>query len=82
MDPLKDKNGLYYYPEQPPDTRVAIPSDFSRIPVLIARNTPFLVLGWEWQVYQCYRIREGFTLDKIRPWLDAGRVFIFTGKTG
>lgn len=81
MDPLQDQYGLQYYPEQPPGTKVATPQDLSNISVLSSRNTPFLILGWHWPVYQLYRMQPGFTIDKILPWLNAGRVFIFTGQT-
>ena len=70
------QNGIAYYPELPENFRQATEDDFRPLADKIRTRMPFLILGYHWEVYQCYRVNTRFTIDKIALWLMAGRVFI------
>ena len=73
MSELKqNKNGLYYFDDLPDKYRLATLNDFTEP----EERIPFLVLGFSWPVYQCYRLTDSSDLDQIRKWIEMKRVFV------
>lgn len=68
--------GVYYYEKLPKKFIVATEKDFENIAAAQAIEKPFLILGYHWPVYQCRRVRKNFNMEVLKPFLEAGRVFV------
>jgi len=77
MEIKKDEiSGLFYYEKLPENFRIATEKDFENIENVIEVMKPFLILGENWQVYQCYRATRNFSLKKIKYYLDNNLIFV------
>jgi hypothetical protein len=76
-EPKTDNSGFKYYEELPPLTRVATINDFINIKECVKKQKPFLIHSWHTNKYECHRVKTEFFLQKIKPWLDEGRIFVF-----
>ena len=76
MDIKQDKNG-FYYDDPPEGTRVATEKDFENIALCVNKVKPFLCHGFHSKGWYCYRVRRGFTLLKIMPWLQEGKIYVW-----
>lgn len=77
MNPIQNEHGFWHYATLPPGWRPATPADFRDLPALISIAAPYL-LHCSSGKYYCRRIRPGFALDKIEPWLSNARIFILS----
>ena len=74
---LKDEiSGLFYFEKLPKNFRIAKPKDFEDLEMAIDKMKPFLIYGFIWQFYICYRVNEFFKLTNIKYWMDRERVFV------
>ena len=76
-EPLTHTLGFKYYSELPPTARVATTDDFSNIAACIKKQKAYLIHSWHYPNYECHRCKPGFIVEQIKPWLDAGRVYVF-----
>ena len=68
-------HGVATYKAQPPGTRLASEDDFIKNGRLNVGKW-FLIHCFHSGHYSAWKVNSDFTFDKIRPWLDADRVFV------
>lgn len=78
MEIKTDKNGFKYYEEIPEGWRQATVEDFYDKSGRFIINKPFLVKSYHTETYQCYRSHNISLLQKIKPWMEDGRVFVLS----
>ncbi len=76
MEIKNDIAGSPYYENQPAGTRVASRDDFFQYGERII-NMPYLVKVFYDEIFYAKRTNESFKIEKLKPWLDVGRVFVF-----
>jgi hypothetical protein len=76
-EPFQDKYGFWYYPELPENTRVATDDDFENMTRCVREQKPFILKSFHSNMLECWRVKTLEALSKIRPWLDAGHIYIF-----
>jgi len=69
--------GFFYYEQLPENTRLATVADFVDMNNCIAISKPFLIHGFYTNTYDCFRVYPGFKIEKILPWLNEKRVYVF-----
>ncbi len=77
MQPQKSENG-WFYPAQPPGTRVASIEDFSNLGKIII-GKPYLIHSERFEdIYEAHRTRPGF-IEANDFWLfiERGRIYVF-----
>lgn len=77
MQPKKNEHGLYYYDQPPEGTRPATEKDFKDIAKCIRDEKPFIMQGFYSPEWYCYRVKTGFEIKKILPWLQEGKVYVW-----
>ena len=75
-DIKQDKNGLFYFDHLPGNFRRATADDFYDLKNAVLTKKPFLVHGFYSEMYECYRVCESFSINKLKPWLSEGRVYV------
>jgi len=70
--PVQDKNGLWYYSEQPEGTRLATMNDISA--GVFKPKTPFLVHSYYSEKFECYR-SSGRISELLIEFIKGDRVY-------
>ena len=68
--------GFFYYDQLPENFRLALLSDFNNLSNCIETRKPFLVQGFYSGRFECYRVQLWFRVEKIKEWLEQGRVYV------
>jgi hypothetical protein len=74
-----DQDGFKYFEKLPDSFREASIDDF-HIYGKLKIGMEFFILGYHWQVYQCYQVTPSLTSRFLKPFIDDRRVFIFNSK--
>lgn len=71
-----DQDGFKYYEKLPETFREASLDDF-HVHGRLKLGLEFLILGYHWKVYQCYKVNPSLTGRFLKPFIDGHRVFIY-----
>lgn len=80
MEPKKDDNGFFYYDQVPENFKVADRDDFFTDDEKLITKKAFLVQGFYDPKIYANRTKPGFDVNKLEPWLNNGRVYVFTNQ--
>jgi hypothetical protein len=68
-------SGIHYYEDLPPGYRLATLGDFHHAGRK-KLGMEYLILGAYWKVYQVYHLSERTTANDLKPFIEAGTIWI------